>query len=109
VRIEYAKQGGIAYIPALAAPVTIDTDTLPPEQARDLEQLVKGAAFFTLPENVGALRSGAADYQTYTITIHDQGRSHTIRVTDLGERPEVAGLVRALQKHAKEIKRGTPG
>jgi hypothetical protein len=106
VRIQYAKEGGMAYIPALARPVTIDTETLSPEQAQALEELVRKAAFFDLPQNIGKLRRGAADYQTYTITVAEGGRSHSIRVTDLGERPDVAALVQALEKEAKEIRRG---
>ena len=105
MRIEFAREGGIAYIPALAAPVTIDTATLAPEQARALEALVEHASFFTLPEQVGERPRGAADMYTYTITVHDQGRSHTIHVADAGELPGVAALVRACQQQAKEIKR----
>ena len=105
MRIEYAKEGGLAFIPALAAPVTIDTSSLPPEQGKAIEELVRQAAFFNLPSDPGPPPAGAADYQTYTITVHDEGRSHTIRVTDLGERPELANLIRALQKSAKEILR----
>jgi hypothetical protein len=105
MRIKYSAEGGFAYIPALSAPVTIDTDKIAPEQAVDLEQLVKQAAFFSLPGDLSTPRGGAADYQIHTITIHDQGRSHTVRVTDFDKRPEVIVLLRALQKQATEIRR----
>ena len=103
MRIQYAKEGGLAFIPALAAPVTIDTGSLAPEEGKALEELVEQAAFFSLPADIGAPRPGAADYQTYTITIDDvKGRSHTVRITDLTGHPEVANLLRWLRKHAKE-------
>jgi hypothetical protein len=105
VRIEYGREGGLAYIPALAAPVVIETSALGPEEGRALEELVRKAAFFDLPSEVGAPRSGAADYYTYTVSIDDQGRSNRVRIVDVSDRPEVADLVRALQKVAKEMRR----
>jgi hypothetical protein len=108
VIIRFAKEGGLAYIPALAAPVTIDTGALEPEQAQALEKLMREAAFFELPETVGRVSPGAADYQTYTITAESGGRSHTVRVVGLDQEPAVAELVRALDKQAKAIRRGAP-
>ncbi|MBM3521026.1 MAG: hypothetical protein FJX63_09740, partial [Alphaproteobacteria bacterium] len=92
MRIVYTKEGGLAYIPALAAPVTIDTGALEAEDAKAVESTVREAAFFELPARIGSPRPGAADYQTYTISVEDGGRKHTVQVTDLGERPEMAKL-----------------
>jgi hypothetical protein len=106
VRIHFAKEGGLAYIPALAAPVTIDTGALEPEKANTLESMVRQAAFFELPESVGGIRPEGADYQTYTITVEDGGRTHTVRVTDMDRNPHVAELVRALNREARQVRRG---
>jgi hypothetical protein len=98
----------MAYMPGLAAPVAIDTATLAPELASALEELVRQADFFSAPATVGTVSRGAADHQTYRITIHDHHRSHTIKVVDLAARPEVAALVQGLQRHVKELRRGKP-
>jgi hypothetical protein len=108
VRIQFAVDGGIAYMPVLAAPVTIDTAALAPEQATAVEQLVDRARFFTLPPRIGQLSRGAADHQTYTLSIEDGGRSHTVHITDLAAHPELAALVRALQRQVKGLRRVNP-
>lgn len=109
MKIELEVDGGIAYTPGLAAPVAIDTATLAPELARMLEELVEQADFFSAPATLGSLSRGAADHQTYTITIRDERRSHTVKIVDLAARPEVGALVRALQRQAKELRRASPG
>jgi len=68
-------------MPGLAAPRTIDVDALPEEDRRRVSQAVDEARFFTLPARVPAPR-GAADYQTYQITIEDGARRHTVVVSD---------------------------
>lgn len=95
-------------MPGLAALVAIDTAALPPDVATALEELVNQADFFSAPATVGRVSRGAADQQTYTITIRDAHRSHTVRVVDLAARPEIAALVRALQRQVKELRRGKP-
>ena len=105
MKIEYEVDGGMAYMPGLAAPVTIDTATLALELARALEELVEQADFFSAPATIGSVARGAADQQTYTITIRAGKRSHTVKVVDLSARPEVAALVRALQQQVKEQRR----
>ena len=108
MRITFAENGGIAPMPGLAAPVTFDTETLPADEARTLEQLVTDAAFFTLPAMQDTTPRGAADYKTFSITVHDDARQHAVRVTDLDTRPEVSALVRALRRTAAAIRLTNP-
>jgi len=82
VRITYQMEGGFTSLPGLAAPMTIDSASLPPEQAGELERRVQAARFFALPALAGAPARGAADHRTYTVTIEDGGRTHTVRASD---------------------------
>ena len=98
--------GGIAHLPGLAAPTTIDTDVLSEEQRTELDALIRSAGFFELPSDLPAAR-GAADYQTYTITIEDGGRRHTVRVTDASAGPGLSALVEHLRNlSAAQRRRG---
>lgn len=81
MRVHFQISGGIGSFPGLAAPRTIDVDTLSEEDRRRLKQLVDDARFFTLPTRIPAPRA-AADYQTYEITIEDGARRHHVAVSD---------------------------
>jgi hypothetical protein len=47
MRIRFKTEGGFAYFPGLSKPVTIDTDELPAEEAKELERLIEAADFLT--------------------------------------------------------------
>jgi hypothetical protein len=91
--------GGFVYLPGQSEPVTLDTDDLPESEAGELERLVEAAGFFGLPETSPPPR-GAADYLRYTISVTGQGRSHTVRLTDPIEDPDVQALVEYLEAKA---------
>jgi len=81
MRVHFQVSGGIGFFPGLAAPRTIDVDTLAEEDRSRLQQLVDDARFFTLPSRIPAPR-GASDYHTYDITIEDGARRHRVAVYD---------------------------
>jgi hypothetical protein len=81
MKINFQMSGGFAYIPALSKPSIIDTSQVDPDTAKDLEARVRDSRFFEQPARASAAPKGA-DYRTYTITIEDGGRSHTIQLTD---------------------------
>jgi hypothetical protein len=81
MRITFRKQGGIAYLPGLSRPVTIDTASLGPKDAEELHSLVEQAKFFELPSTSPAASPGA-DRQHYSITVEDGVRSHSLQVAD---------------------------
>jgi hypothetical protein len=105
MRVTFQTSGGIAYLPGLAAPTTIDTDTLSDEQRSELDALIRGAQFFDRPSARPAPR-GAADYQTYTITIEEGGRRHTVTVTDASLDPGISALVDRLRVLSAAQRRG---
>ena len=91
--VRFQAEGGFAYIPGLSRTLTLDTDDLDPEDSRRLRALLDGAGFFTRLEQAGATPPGAADYRTYTITATEDGRSHSIKVTDPVSDPGLRDLV----------------
>jgi len=95
VQITFKTSGGIAYFPGLAAAKTIEVDALPTERRDEIHRLVESANFFDLPERSPAKR-GAADYQTYTISISEGSRQKTVALTDPLS-PDLARLVELLR------------
>jgi hypothetical protein len=104
MRIQIQTSGGLAYLPGLAAPVTIEVDKLDDESRRTLERLVDEARFFELPAALPAPK-GAADYQTHRITIDRAGRRHTVSVSDPVPDPALQSLVEKLRALAADQRR----
>jgi hypothetical protein len=101
MRIEYEKDGGFAYFPGLHRPVTIDTDGLSAEEAKEIKRLIEAAGFFDLPASSPPPR-GAADYFQYTISVTAPQYRHTVRLTDPIRDPNVQALVNYLNEKAGE-------
>jgi hypothetical protein len=75
----------------------IGTDELPVEESDELERLIKVADFFELPAT-SPPPPGAADYQSYTISVTTPGHSYEVRLTDPIENPRVRELVNHLNQ-----------
>ena len=97
MRIQFKMEGGIAYFPGLSKPITIDSDQLPKQESDELKRLVDATHFFALPAVMGSPSPGAADYRQYTITIQDEGKQHTVHLTDLIEDPNLQALLAYLR------------
>ncbi len=97
MRIQFKMEGGIAYFPGLSKPITIDTNELPEQEADELKRLVNATRFFDLPAVIGSPAPGAADYRQYTITIEDNGKQHTVRLTDPIVDPNLQALLTYLK------------
>jgi emfourin len=100
MRVRFKTDGGFVYLPERSVPVTIDTDDLPAEEADELERLLEAAGFFDLPETSPPPR-GAADYLRYTISVTAGEHSHTVRLTDPIEDPDLQALVEYLEAKAR--------
>lgn len=98
MRIQHSISGGVAYFPGLARPRTLDTDTLPPDVARDLIETVSAAGFFALPSQVGTTLAGAADRQQYTLTVEDNGHTHTVQIVDSVRDPALQELLQKVER-----------
>ena len=82
MRVELKVEGGLAYLPGLKKPVTVESDKLSKSNAAALKKLVDAAEFFDLPSTINRPAPGAADYQTYTLTVESGKRHHTVKAVD---------------------------
>ena len=96
MQITFKTSGGIAYFPGLAAGKTVDVDALPQERQAEVRGLLESTKFFDLPART-AVKPGAADYQTYTISVSDGDRHKTVAISDPVP-PELAPLVQLLRE-----------
>ena len=101
MQIEFKVSGGVAYFPGLAAPTRIDGNALAPDEQRALKALIEAAGFFKAPARTPPKR-GAADVQTYQITIEDEGRRHSVALSDPVEDPAMQRLIERLQELARK-------
>ena len=92
MRIYFERTGGFM---GLRVSGTVDTDTLPDKEAVDLQEMIKAASFFELPETLSS--SGAApDLFQYKLMVEDQGRQHTIETSDAAAPDTLRPLLRRL-------------
>lgn len=89
--------GGFAALPGLSRPFTIDTKTLDPQRAAEIESLVSESKFFERPAVIDTAPKGAADYYIYAITVQDGARSRSVRLTDPITDPSLERLVSGLR------------
>ncbi len=101
MRVQLKIEGGLAYFPGLARPRVINSDKLSKEEAAELERFVNAAHFFELPDRVGTVQKGAADYRQYIVTIAEGRRSHTVRLTDPVEDTNLQALLDFIRSRAK--------
>ena len=72
------RTGGFA---GMRLTATADTDMLSDTDAEQLRQLVNGANFFALPELIVPQQPQPDRFQ-YTVTIEDEGRTHTVTASE---------------------------
>jgi hypothetical protein len=78
MRIHFERSGGFA---GITLSVTIETDTLPPGDAEELQRLVERAGFFDLPATI-ADTTPVADQFVYRVTVEADARSHTVETSE---------------------------
>ncbi len=78
MRVEFERSGGFT---GMHINTTIDTETLPSAQAKELESLIATASFFELPAKT-SIPPKNADRFIYMISIESEGRKHTIETSD---------------------------
>lgn len=97
MKITLETSGGFAYLPSISKPVVIDTTQVDPHIATQLEVLVRESRFFEQPALADAPATGAADYQTYVITVQDGSREHSVERNDPITDANIGRLVSQLQ------------
>ncbi len=78
VKVQFARTGGFAGMRLMAS---VDTETLPPEEADRLRRLIARAAFF---EQLTSLRSAtpAPDRFQYRVTVEEGDRRKTVELDE---------------------------
>lgn len=104
MKVQFQTSGGIAYFPGLAKPVTIDTAQAP-QDADTLARQLAAADFFNLPSVANSPAPRSFDAQTYTITIDDGQRRHTVQVSEPITDPNLRALVDHLRLLAMQTLR----
>ncbi len=95
--IHLERTGGFA---GLRRTVTLNTDTLPSEEARKLQEMIDAAGFFDLPEKF-PLPARGADYFVYRLTVEKDGKKHTVEVSEPAVPAELRPLLQSLLKYAR--------
>jgi Emfourin len=111
MRIEFEMDGGLAYIPGLARPVTIELDKMPEPEAREIRDLIVATRFFDRPARAGdSTRPPGADQRSYTVTVTSGAERHQLTLTEPIGDEELRRLVRLLEIQARKVRRlGMPG
>jgi hypothetical protein len=78
MKVHFERSGGVA---GMLLTLTIETETLPEADARELESLIGAAKFFDLPRVITGTGRGADQFQ-YKITVETHERSHSVETGD---------------------------
>jgi hypothetical protein len=102
MKIYFEQSGGLA---GIDNNILINSNSLNPEEAVELQRLVDNANFFDLPSEPSSVPLRGADYLEYKITIEtSDNKKHSIEVTDLTMPPNIGPLIRYLRQ--KALKKG---
>ena len=92
--IHLVRSGGFG---GMRREVRIETQSLPGVEREPLEGLVRDSGFFALPGKFPRPGKGA-DYFTYSITVDDGKRVHTVQVAEPSLPDSLRPLVREVSK-----------
>src|SRR5262249_15269227 len=96
MRVEFERSGGFG---GLRRVCTVDEATLPPDEARQLRDLVHAARFFDLPAQIAAGQPGADRFH-YRVTVDDGERRHAVDLDEVAVPDGVQPLVDWLSRRA---------
>jgi hypothetical protein len=97
MRVEYKREGGFTGIPLSAE---FDSESLPPEKAGTLVELVEAADFFHLPARISPPTVGADRFEHF-LTVEENGKRHSV-TTSGGGPVALQELLEFIGKLAKE-------
>ncbi len=100
MRIHFERSGGFL---GTTLSTTVDTATLPPEEANELGELLQDTHFFELPAYLA--NEKGADQMSYRLTVETATQSHTVVTTDEGAPEELQPLLRQLTLLARRSAR----
>ena len=92
MHIQFERTGGFA---GMRMTATMDTQTMPAEEAKKLLTMVEAANFFRLPSTIRPSSPGADSFQ-YKVNIEHQGQEHTVETGEIGISTDLRALLRYL-------------
>ena len=101
MQVQFERTGGFA---GMRMAATIDSDSLTPEEAQRLRELVDASGFFELPAEISGA-PGGNDRFLYSVTVHIAGRSHTVRTGEAAIPAGLRPLIDLLSKAARDAQR----
>ena len=97
MKIFFKRTGGLA---AISLSVTLDTNSLPAEDSRRLQNLLNAVSFFDQPDSLRSAKPGADRFH-YEIKAEAEGRIKTIEIDE----SVIPALFRPLVDHLIEMAR----
>lgn len=88
MQVSLERTGGFAGIPMT---ITVDAETLSPEQVTQLQQLIDHSNFFHLPQEI--LGTAQPDRFQYQITIENHRERHEVMVDESAMPPSLRPLL----------------
>jgi hypothetical protein len=101
LRISVERSGGFAGITMKTA---VDKKDLPADEALKLHMLVEEADFFNLPREIMP-PSRSRDRFQYKLTVEENGRQHTVRVSEEAMPEKLKPLVKWLMEKARQSRK----
>jgi hypothetical protein len=98
MKIYFKRSGGFE---GRTTDITLNTNSLTPDESLNIKQLLDNAKFFDLPPKSSPPERGA-DYFRYKITVETNERKHTVETTDLSMNPVLQSLVDFLNQRSTE-------
>src|SRR5512133_3946150 len=97
MRINFVRTGGFA---GMRLETTVDSDTLPPDEAQVLQQELQQANFFALPSQLTGKSAGADRFQ-YEISVDTGGQRHTVQTGESSMPEALQPLIQHLDRLAR--------
>jgi hypothetical protein len=103
MKINFERSGGLA---GINDSIVLDTLSMPPNEAKHVEQLIDSSNFFNLPSRSPQPKAGSADYFHYKITVQaEDQREHKIQTNDITIPQELEPLINFLQQKVQSGKK----
>jgi emfourin len=102
MKVYFERSGGFA---GMVTSANVDTQTLPPSEAHEIQNLIENSHFFDLPSKSpqpSKAKKGAADYFTYKITVQNDEKEHTVQFNDINMQTKIKPLIDFLVKHSQK-------
>jgi len=101
LRIFIERTGGFA---GMTMRTAVDKKDLAPDEALKLHQLVEDADLFNLPQEIMP-PSRSLDRFQYKLTVEENGRQHTVRVSEEAMPGKLKPLVKWLMERARQSRK----